>query len=84
MPLICPNCRTVFTDPGGDPRSYSCSNCGYAPLQRTPLSGSNDATVGLVAGAAVGAALGGVPGAVIGALVGAIVGARNQVRPQRQ
>lgn len=83
MPLICPNCRTSFSDPGDDSRRYSCGNCGFNPLQRTPTGPSNEATVGLVAGAAVGATLGGVPGAVIGGIFGLLLGA-NQNRPPKQ
>jgi len=80
MPLVCPNCKTVFTDPGGDPRSYHCNVCGYAPLQRTPNAPLNsDTGIGLMAGAAVGAAIGGLPGAIIGGILGLVIGARQNL-----
>jgi hypothetical protein len=85
MPLICPNCKTVFNDPGGDPRThYMCRVCGFSPLQRTPVAAlSSDTGVGLMAGAAVGAAIGGLPGAIVGGLIGLIIGARqSSVRRQ--
>jgi hypothetical protein len=54
--LICPNCKTIFADPGGLPEGYCCSMCGYTPLQRTPAPINNDVALGLIAGAAVGVA----------------------------
>jgi hypothetical protein len=78
MPLVCPNCKTVFADPGGDLRGYYCHVCGYTPLQRTPVAPlSDEAMVGLIAGAGVGAALGGPAGAIVGALAGLVLGARQ-------
>jgi len=84
VPLTCPNCQTVFTDPGGDPRNYYCNVCGYTPLQRTMPPANNNVAVGLMAGAAVGAAFGGVAGAVVGGLIGAFLGVQKHSPPTCQ
>lgn len=74
MALICRNCGSINTDPGGDPRGYSCGVCGMPTLQRT-ITPQQKAFAGGVAGAAIGALLGfGAPGALIGALIGIVTG----------
>jgi hypothetical protein len=84
--LTCPNCKSVFTDPGGDTRRFACTFCGYVPLQRTPSPAppiNNEAVAGLMAGAAVGAVFGSWPGAVIGGLIGAFL-ASHKEKPEYQ
>lgn len=83
MSLVCPNCKTVFVDVGGDPNAYLCNVCGYTPLYRTPVPINTDAGLGLLAGVALGAAIGGGPGAVIGGLIGIFLGAHKH-RPEHQ
>ena len=78
MPLLCPNCRTVNTDPGGDPARYRCGVCGYSPLQRTGIR--TEALAGAVVGATIGATVGGPIGAVVGVVAGLILG--NNVKPR--
>jgi hypothetical protein len=78
--LRCPNCQTTHTDPGGDPRQYSCGVCGYSPLQRIGFRA--EPLAGAIVGATIGATVGGPLGAVIGGIAGLILG--NNVRPQRK
>ena len=74
MALICRNCGSINSDPGGDPRFYRCGICGMQTLQRI-LTNQQKAFAGAAAGAAIGALLGfGAPGALVGALVGLVTG----------
>lgn len=73
MALICRNCGTINTDPGGDPRQLRCGNCGAPQLQRI-LTPQQKAFAGVAAGAAIGGLAGGPPGALIGGLIGLILG----------
>ena len=70
MALVCRNCGSINTDPGGDPRLLRCGVCGMPQLQRI-LTPQQKAFAGAAAGAAVGAVLGFGPG---GALIGALIG----------
>lgn len=73
MALVCRNCGTINTDPGGDPKQYRCGHCGQPRLERI-LTKQQRALAGAAAGAGIGAVAGGLPGALIGVLVGLIVG----------
>ena len=73
MALICRNCGTINTDPGGDPRSYRCGRCGMPQLQRI-LTPQQKAFAGAAAGAAIGGLAGGPPGALLGGIIGIILG----------
>ena len=76
MALVCRNCGSINTDPGGDPRSYRCGVCGFPTLQRI-LTPQQKAFAGAAAGAALGALLGGgAPGALVGALIGIVAGGK--------
>jgi hypothetical protein len=82
MPLICPNCKTVNQDPGGDPRFLACGRCGRYGLQRTVdpriPSGIAGAAIGGLLGAAMGVEAGPI-GALIGGLIGLLVASRRQM-----
>jgi hypothetical protein len=73
MALICRNCGTINTDPGGDPRQYRCGHCGMPQLQRF-LTPQQKAFAGAAAGAAFGGLVGGPPGALLGGIIGIILG----------
>jgi hypothetical protein len=83
MALVCPRCRTIHRDPGGDSALYGCSICGWAGLARIQSPAANrDAIVGGIAGAAIGAAFFGPAGALFGALLGGAVGTHKST-PRR-
>lgn len=71
--LICRNCGTINTDPGGDPSQYRCGFCGQPQLQRI-LTQEQKALAGAAAGAAIGALAGGPPGALVGGIIGLLLG----------
>jgi hypothetical protein len=73
MALICRNCGTINTDPGGDLRNYQCGNCGLQQLQRI-LTPQQKVFAAAAAGAAIGGLTGGPPGALIGGLIGIFLG----------
>jgi hypothetical protein len=73
MALICRNCGTINTDPGGDPRIYRCGYCGLPQLQRI-LTKQQKALAGAATGAGIGALTFGLPGAVIGGIIGLVIG----------
>ncbi len=73
MALICQNCGTINTDPGGDPRQYECGYCRLPQLQRI-LTFQQKTFAGAAAGAAIGGLAGGPPGALIGGIIGIILG----------
>jgi len=75
MALICRNCGTINTDPGGNPRQYRCGVCGQQQLQRI-LTPQQKAFAGAAAGAAIGGLVGGPPGALVGGLIGIVLGER--------
>lgn len=78
--LVCQNCGTLNSDPGGDPRCYYCGRCGQLRLQRISAPQqqvSNNTVLAAIAGAALGGlAAGGPIGALLGAVVGGILGSR--------
>jgi hypothetical protein len=73
MALICRNCGTINTDPGGDPRTYRCGYCGLPQLQRI-LTQQQKAFAGAATGAGIGALTFGLPGAVVGGIIGLVIG----------
>jgi hypothetical protein len=75
MALVCRNCGSINTDPGGDPRLLRCGVCGMPQLQRI-LTPQQKAFAGAAAGAAIGAVFAGPPGALIGALIGTVTAGR--------
>ena len=75
MALICRNCGTINTDPGGNPRQYRCGVCGQYQLQRI-MTPQQKIFAGAVAGAALGGMTFGPPGALIGGLLGIFIGDR--------
>jgi hypothetical protein len=75
MALICRNCGTINTDPGGNPKLLRCGVCGQQTLQRI-LTSQQKAFAGAVAGAALGGLTFGPPGALVGGLLGLVVGDR--------
>jgi predicted RNA-binding Zn-ribbon protein involved in translation (DUF1610 family) len=77
--MICSNCRSILSDPGGDPTEYFCPFCGLRAIQRIPAGEdrSHDAALGFVAGATVGGVVGGPVGAAIGAFLGILIGAQH-------
>jgi hypothetical protein len=75
MALVCRNCGSINSDPGGDPRLYRCGVCGMPTLQRI-LSKEQKAFAGAAVGATIGGLSAGPPGALIGAIVGLVLGER--------
>lgn len=69
--LICGNCGTINTDPGGDPQQYVCGYCGVPGQLQRVFTPQEKAFAAAAAGAGIGAILGGgLPGAVLGGLIG--------------
>jgi hypothetical protein len=88
--LVCGTCGIVNQDPGGDPRTYRCGNCGQPTLYRqlparlpigsaAPAGNNNNTLAGAVVGGALGGIAGGPVGAIFGIVIGGLVG--NQVKP---
>jgi len=69
MLLLCPRCRNVHTDPGGDPRQYACNRCGQQGLERVATKQEK-----VLAAGVAGATIGGLALGPIGALAGGIIG----------
>jgi DNA-directed RNA polymerase subunit RPC12/RpoP len=70
--LVCTNCGTRNTDPGGPPSNYYCGHCGHNTLVRAvPAQNTTDNTV---AGAAILGTLGALAFGPFGALAGAVLG----------
>ena len=76
MVLICRNCGTLNSDPGGDPRQYRCGRCGAQNLQRIATKQEKTFAAG-VTGATVGGLAFGPIGALVGGLLGLVVGDRE-------
>lgn len=75
MILICRNCGSENTDPGGDPKKYYCGVCGSYSLERVATKGEK-AFAAAVAGAAFGGVVGGPVGALIGGILALVAGDR--------
>lgn len=75
--LVCRNCGTENSDPGGDPRIYRCGQCGKPALERRPKP-ENAAVLLALIGAAIGGAAAGAPGAVLGGILGAAIGGSSK------
>lgn len=83
--LICRNCGTINTDPGGDPRQYRCGYCGMPGQLQRVLTPQEKAFAGAAAGAGIGAIIGGgLPGAVIGGIIGLLAPAIFEQAAKRQ
>jgi DNA-directed RNA polymerase subunit RPC12/RpoP len=76
MALICQNCGTINTDPGGDPRQYRCGHCGLPQLQRFLTPDQKRVAAGVAGAAILGLATGGPAGALVGGLIGLVFGDR--------
>jgi hypothetical protein len=76
--VVCLNCGTNYSDPGGDLAGYYCQVCGQARLQRVaPQPGDQGAIAGALAGAAIGGVFGGPAGALFGAIAGLVLGSKR-------
>lgn len=82
--LLCKNCGSYNTDPGGSPAAFKCGSCGQSALVRLEPGAqqrqqrNREMTAAAFLGIGIGGAIGGAIGAAIGALVGAgLVGASN-------
>ena len=73
MVLICRNCGTVHSDPGGDPRQYRCNFCRHQGLERVATKQEKVLAAG-VAGATIGGLAFGPVGALAGGVIGLIFG----------
>jgi len=84
MKLVCPNCGTVYRDPGGEPGAYRCASCGFYGLERRPdpATRKSDPLLATVLGALLGASVGGGAGVVIGGLLG-FLAAKSSEEPTR-
>jgi hypothetical protein len=78
MLLICRNCGTAHSDPGGDPRRYHCNFCGQQGLERVATKQEKVLAAG-VAGATVGGLAFGPIGALAGGIIGLVFG-ENQFK----
>jgi hypothetical protein len=73
MVLVCRNCGSVNSDPGGDPRRLNCGVCGLPQLQRVATKAEKMLAAG-IAGATVGGLALGPIGALGGALLALLIG----------
>ncbi len=77
MALVCQNCGTTNTDPGGNPQTLRCGHCGRATLVREPTKQQKVFAAAVAGAALVGMASGNPIGALIGGLVGLYLGERE-------
>jgi hypothetical protein len=76
MILVCRNCRSVNSDPGGDPGRLRCGVCGQPQLQRVATKSEKVLAAGIT-GATVGGLTFGPVGALIGGLLAALIGQKE-------
>jgi hypothetical protein len=68
MILVCRNCGSLNSDPGGDLRRLRCGVCGQPQLQRVATKSEKVLAAGIT-----GATVGGLTFGPIGALVGGVL-----------